>query len=117
MLEDKEQFEDVIWTNESTVMIDPYSHKCYRKKGKHVLTLKHCETGSVQDKTRARAPSKLSEEHYHFIDSVLVKALYYLSRLMATFVQANDEKTERNTQLGMLVMGSTVSSLREIKCT
>ena len=33
MLQDKEEFKDVIWTDESTVMIDQYSRKCYRKRG------------------------------------------------------------------------------------
>lgn len=34
MIREKEDFRDVIWTDESTVMFDPYSHKCYRKEGK-----------------------------------------------------------------------------------
>ena len=33
MIDEREDFQDVIWTNESTVMIDPYSRKCYRKEG------------------------------------------------------------------------------------
>ncbi len=33
MLKDKECFDDVIWTDESSVMIDPYSRKCYRRIG------------------------------------------------------------------------------------
>ena len=33
MLQEKEEFKDVIWTDESTVMIDQYSWKCYRKRG------------------------------------------------------------------------------------
>ena len=33
MLKDKESFDDVIWMDESSVMIDPYSRKCYRRIG------------------------------------------------------------------------------------
>ena len=33
MLDEKEEFNDVIWTDKSTVMIDPYCRKCYRKEG------------------------------------------------------------------------------------
>ena len=33
MIDEKEDFHDVIWTDESTVMVDPYSRKCYRKEG------------------------------------------------------------------------------------
>ena len=29
----QKDFRDVVWTDESTVMIDPYSRKCYRKVG------------------------------------------------------------------------------------
>ena len=33
VLDDKDEFRGVIWTDESTVMIDPYSRKYYRKRG------------------------------------------------------------------------------------
>jgi len=33
MLKDKESFDDVIWMDESSVMIDPDSRKCYRRIG------------------------------------------------------------------------------------
>ena len=33
VLDDKDEFRDKIWTDESMVMIDPYSRKCYRKRG------------------------------------------------------------------------------------
>ena len=33
MLRDKERFDNVIWTDESSVMLDPYSRRCYRKIG------------------------------------------------------------------------------------
>lgn len=32
MLNDKETFHDIIWTDESSVQIDTHSRKCYRKK-------------------------------------------------------------------------------------
>ena len=32
-MQDNEQCSDVIWTDESTVMIDPYSLKCYQQEG------------------------------------------------------------------------------------
>ena len=33
VLDDKDEFRDVIWTDKSTVMIDPYSRIYYRKRG------------------------------------------------------------------------------------
>ena len=33
MIDEREDFQDVIWTDESSVMIDPYNRKCYRKVG------------------------------------------------------------------------------------